>query len=110
VTTNQGFKSIVPKRNIGTAYVYYFLINNLESIENRASGSTFKEISGSVMKQIPALIPDDDSLQEFQSICNLYFDKQRALESQNRHLSLMRDAILPKLMSGEIRVPVEEVQ
>lgn len=109
VTTNQGFKSIVPKRNIGTAYVYYFLINNVDSIENRASGSTFKEISGSAMKQIPALIPDDDSLLEFKSICNLYFDKQKMLESQNRHLCLMRDAILPKLMSGEIQVPIEEV-
>ena len=79
LTTNQGFKSIVPNMKIGTAYVYYYLTNNVELIENRASGSTFKEVSGSVMKQIPALIPDDDSLQEFQSICNVYFDKQRLI-------------------------------
>lgn len=50
VTTNQGFKSIVPKPEIGTAFVYYFLKHNLPIIEGMASGSTFKEVSGSAMK------------------------------------------------------------
>jgi type I restriction enzyme S subunit len=110
VTTNQGFKSVVPKRNIGTPYVFYFLKNNVNLIENRASGSTFKEVSGSVMKQIPAVIPDDNVLKEFENICGLYFEKQRLLEGQNRQLSAIRDTLLPKLMSGEIRVPIEEVE
>ena len=109
VTTNQGFKSIVPKKNIGSAYVYYFLKNNIEYIERRSSGSTFKEVSGSVMKTIPALIPDDKNLNLFQYICNLYFEKQMLIESQNQSLSTIRDTLLPKLMSGEIRIPLEEV-
>lgn len=45
VTTNQGFKSIVPKLEIGTAFVYFFLKRNLSIIEGMASGSTFKEVS-----------------------------------------------------------------
>jgi type I restriction enzyme S subunit len=110
VTTNQGFKSIVPKQNIGTAYVYYYLQNNIEVIKNRASGSTFKEVSGSVMKQIPALIPNDKVLKDFKNTCSLYFEKQMLLETQNQTLSELRDTLLPKLMSGEIRVPVKEVQ
>ena len=109
VTTNEGFKSVVPKSNIGTAYIYYFFKNNIEMIESRASGSTFKEVSGSVMKQIPALIPDDNTLKDFQEICNVYFEEQMLLESQNQTLLTLRDALLPKLMSGEIRVPLEEV-
>ena len=44
VTTNQGFKSIVPKPEIGTAFVYYYLKHNLTIIEGMASGSTFKEV------------------------------------------------------------------
>lgn len=44
VTTNQGFKSVVPKPEIGTAFVYFFLKNNLPTIEGAASGSTFKEV------------------------------------------------------------------
>ena len=49
VCTNQGFKSIIPKQSIGTAFVYYFLKENLKIIEGMASGSTFKEVSGSII-------------------------------------------------------------
>lgn len=109
-TTNQGFKSVVPKSNIGTAYVYCFLKDNIDVIENRASGSTFMEVSGSVMKQIPALIPSDSVLMKFQNICSLYFNQQMLLENQNKSLTTIRDSLLPELMSGEIRVPIVEVQ
>ncbi|ERK29777.1 restriction endonuclease subunit S [Clostridium intestinale] len=110
VTTNQGFKSVVPKINIGTSYIYCFLKNNIEIIENRATGSTFKEVSGSIMKGIPVIIPDDSILIKFQNLCDLYFEKQMVLESENRVLINIRDTLLPKLMSGEIRVPIEEAE
>jgi len=110
VTTNQGFKSVIPKGKIGTAYVYYFLKSNIKLIESRASGSTFKEVSGTVMKQIPAIIPEDNLLEKFKRICEIYFDMQMALEEQNQMLTEIRDTLLPKLMSGEIRVPIEEVR
>ncbi len=109
ITTNQGFKSVVPKNNIGTAYIYYFLKNSLEVIENRATGSTFKEVSGSIMKQIPALTPKDNVLLEFKNTCGKYFEYQAFLEEQNRNLANIRDTLLPKLMSGEIRVAIEAV-
>ena len=104
VCTNQGFKSVVPKTNIGTAYIYYFLIENLEYIENMASGSTFKEISGSIMKGIPAIIPTDDILQRFQDKCTPIFEQQELLEAENVRLAELRDTLLPRLMSGELSV------
>ncbi len=104
VSTNQGFKSIVPFESIGTAYIYYFLKKNLSAIENIASGSTFKEISGSTMKKFPAIIPDTDSLSKFQQFCNPLFEQQKALEHENQRLSAIRDILLPKLMNGEIDV------
>ena len=104
VCTNQGFKSIVPFDNVGTAFVYYFLKENLSAIENVASGSTFKEVSGSTMKNFTAIIPDNDTLAEFQRFCSPLFEQQRALEYENRYLASIRDTLLPKLMSGEIDV------
>ncbi len=104
VTTNQGFKSVVPNGNVGTAFVYYFLKNTLPTIENMASGSTFKEISGSTMRTVPAVIPDDESLQEFSDFCEPLFLQQRTLEAENRSLAALRDSLLPKLMSGELDV------
>lgn len=104
VSTNQGFKSVVPFDNIGTAYIYYFLKENLSAIENVASGSTFKEISGSTMKSVAAIIPDNETLTDFQRFCSPIFEKQKALERENRHLVVLRNTLLPKLMNGEIDV------
>ena len=104
VTTNQGFKSVVPKPEIGTPFVYFFLKNTLPVIEGMASGSTFKEVSGSTMKNVPAVIPDVETLAKFSDFCAPIFAQQRILEEQNQSLATLRDNLLPKLMSGEIDV------
>ncbi|MED9918818.1 MAG: restriction endonuclease subunit S [[Eubacterium] siraeum] len=109
VCTNQGFKSIVPLDNVGTAFVYYFLKENLSAIENVASGSTFKEVSGGTMKSFTAIIPDNDTLAEFQRFCSPLFEQQRALEYENRYLASIRDTLLPKLMNGEIDVSAVKI-
>lgn len=104
ITTNQGFKSIVPNPEIGAAYVYYFLKHNLPIIEGMASGSTFKEVSGSTMKSVPAVIPDAKTLAEFNALCIPVFAQQQLLEEQNRSLIALRDSMLPELMAGKIDV------
>jgi len=102
LTTNQGFKSVVPKPEIGTPFVYFFLKHNLPIIERMASGSTFKEVSGSTMKDIPAVIPDTKTIAKFNDFCTPVFAQQRILEEQSRLLAALRDTLLPKLMLGEI--------
>ncbi len=104
VTTNQGFKSVIPNTNVGSAFMYFFLKQALPTIEGMASGSTFKEISGSGMKSVPAVIPDDETLHKYNEFCQPLFERQAILEAENRRLSGIRDALLPKLMSGEIDV------
>ena len=104
VTTNQGFKSVVPNENIGTAFMYYLLKFLLPTIEGMASGSTFKEISGAGMKTVPVVIPDNMTIEKFNSFCTPIFQQQEVLESENSQLADIRDALLPKLMSGEIDV------
>ena len=104
VTTNQGFKSVIPYSEIGTAFVYFFVKHSLPVIESAASGSTFKEISGSAMKNIPAIIPDRNTLDQFNSFCAPIFAQQKILEEQNHSLAMLRDSLLPKLMSGAIDI------
>ena len=104
VTTNQGFNSVIPYSEIGTAFVYFFLKHSLPVIESAASGSTFKEISGSAMKNIPAIIPDRNTLDQFNSFCAPIFAQQKILEEQNHSLAMLRDSLLPKLMSGAIDI------
>ena len=60
ITTNQGFKSFIPDKKYGKNYIYYTLQNNLKVIEQHASGSTFKEISATVLKDITIIQPNLD--------------------------------------------------
>ena len=109
VTTNQGFKSVVPKPKIGTPFVYFFLKNALPIIEGMASGSTFKEVSGSTMKNVPAVIPDIETLARFNDFCTPIFAQQRILEEQNQSLATLRDNLLPKLMYGEFDISALDI-
>lgn len=102
--TNQGFKSVVPKADIGTAFVYCFLKTNLPTIESMASGSTFKEVSGSTMKSVPAVIPHLQTIARFDDFSAPLLQEQQNLESENRRLAEIRDSLLLRLMSGEIDV------
>lgn len=110
ITTNQGFKSIVPAKKTGfsSMYVFCWLKENTDIIRNRANGSTFKEISGSEMKKISSIIPPKNILVMFNNIQNDLFKKIETTESENRILKNIRDTLLPKLMSGEIRVPLDQ--
>lgn len=101
--TNQGFKSVVPQI-AGTAFIYYYLKNNVSNIESMASGSTFKEASGALIKSLKVIIPPLDVLQEFEEKVSSMFDKQECLEEEIHHLTILRDTLLPKLMSGELSV------
>ena len=104
VTTNQGFKSVVPNENVGTAFMYYLLKWLLPTIERMSSGSTFKEISGAGMKAVPVIIPDNETIENFNAFCVPIFQQQEILEAENFRLSNIRDTLLPKLMSGELDV------
>ena len=104
ICTNQGFKSVIPKI-AGTAFIYCYLKNNIKNIESQATGSTFKEASGSLMKSLKVLKPDDISIyRRFEEVETSLFEKQAALEEENLRLSTMRDTLLPQLMSGKLKI------
>lgn len=104
VATNQGFKSIVPKEEIGTAFVYCFLVRNKQRIADMGAGTTFPEVSGKMMKSVELAIPEQTLCAEFDFFAGPILKQQEALERENRELAALRDALLPKLMSGEIDV------
>ena len=107
VCTNQGFKSIICNNEIiNNNYIYYFLKFNKENIENISSGSTFKEISGTHMKNINIIVPNKKILDKFNKLImsydNLFLLNYQEIDS----LIEIRDSILPKLMSGNIKLNI----
>lgn len=103
VTTNQGFKSVIPTK-AGTCFIYLFLQLYKKYIESLATGSTFKEASGALMKSLKLKIPPQSIFENFESMLNPLFSQQCVLESEIDHLSKLRDTLLPRLMSGELQI------
>ena len=104
ICTNQGFKSLVP-RKAGTCFLYCFLKYITPEIENKSTGSTFKEASGALMKSLQVIMPEQKVFEDFEEMVSPLFAKIESLEKENSRLSLLRDTLLPRLMSGELEVP-----
>lgn len=95
--TNQGFKSIVPYDEIGTAFVYYFLKENRQLLESHSSGTTFMEISGNVLKNIPVSIPPKALTQKFTALCQPIFAHQEQIEAETAQLAELQHTMVSQL-------------
>lgn len=79
--TNQGFKSIIPNEKVDYKFLYYLLKHNKYYIASKGSGSTFKEVSGSVMKGIELSIPKD--INDQRRVSKMLFDIDKKIELNN---------------------------
>lgn len=104
VTTNQGFKSFVPSKGYDTSFVYYAIKRSLPAIIQYASGSTFVEISGSVLKSVRAVLPKKSVTRAFCVLVDAAIQRQRQAELENVELNQYRDWLLPLLMNGQVKV------
>jgi len=104
VTTNQGFKSIVPGDGFSSDYIFFTLQHFMNLIKANASGSTFKEISGGTLKAVRIHLPPADLVTEFTKAFSSFSNQQSLLEQQNQDLTQLRDWLLPMLMNGQVTV------
>ena len=94
-----------PKSALVRHYVGRNLLNRQLEIENMAIGSTGQtELPKDRVKSLPIILPDDNTLTRFNAIiepiaCLLY----RNVE-ESRHITTLRDSLLPRLMSGELKI------
>lgn len=94
VCTNQGFKSVVPNENTDPVFLYYLLKYNKDKIESMGSGTTFKEVSGNIMKNIIVSIPIDKKIQEkIASVLSSIDDKIEENEKINNNLEQQMEAL-----------------
>lgn len=92
--TNQGFKSIIPNTKvIDSDFLYYLLIYNKNRIEAMGSGTTFKEVSGNVMRNVIVLIPNLQSQKSIASILSFLDDKIELNRRINENLEQQAQAL-----------------
>lgn len=89
-----------------TSKFYEYVCQVLQRIDYHSMnrGSTQPLITQGDMNKVPVLIPDNDSLEEFEELSGTLMAQYEANALENTKLAMLRDALLPKLMSGEIDV------
>ncbi len=110
VSVNQGIIAMICEGSVSNYYVYFWVKENLPVIKSKAGGTTFAEISKRNFRSLPMLIPSVASLEKFGSITGSIFTMVVENARSSRTLATLRDTLLPKLISGELRVPdVEKI-
>ncbi len=104
VSINQGFIAMLPREEVSNLFILYWAACAHEEIVSRANGSTFLEISKANFRQILVIRPTKSVMELFESnVRPLYLQIVRN-ERETMILATLRSSLLPKLLSGEIRV------
>ena len=86
-------------------YMLFWCQKNMDVIKGRANGSTFLEISKKAFRPIPALIPPPKLISAFIDTAEVLFARLVENEKQSQTLATLRDTLLPRLISGQLRLP-----
>ncbi len=108
VAINQGYIAMLPGGSFPPFYLLFWCQQNMEVIKNHANGSTFMEISKKAFRPLPAIIPDESVISAFTNLAEPLFARLVANEQQAQTLAQLRDTLLPKLISGQVRLPEAE--
>lgn len=104
VAVNQGYIAILKHDLYSNEFMYLWCKANMELIKNSGNGSVFQEISKASFRELPFVCPPESLLKRFNGYCINWFSKIKLNAKQIQTLENLRDTLLPKLMSGEVRV------
>ena len=92
----------------GITYPYIYLLTNsndfLSSLRSRANSGVQVNLSSAEIKSSEIVIATEEINKKFSRIVMPMFEQIIRKQLQNQHLSILRDTLLPKLMSGELDV------
>lgn len=110
ICTNQGFKSIICNKDIvDNLYMYYWIKNNTELLQSLGTGTTFAEISGSVVKSIAISLPPLPEQICIASILSSLDDKIDLLHRENKTLEAMAETLFRQWFIEEAKEDWKEV-
>ncbi|MPN37929.1 hypothetical protein SDC9_185450 [bioreactor metagenome] len=102
--TNQGFITCIPNKKLPLTFLFYWLKLNKEFFISLSTGATFAELTKSAFKRVDIIIPDTEVVKKYDEIVKPIFNQLQNLQQQSQTLKQTRDLLLPRLISGKLRV------
>jgi type I restriction enzyme, S subunit len=106
-TTNQAVCAMVPLAEF-RFFNYFVMRGAISDLERKAVGSAQQNISKKIVEETKALVPTTDQLKEFNRVVQPMFEVWIHNMQQNVALAHLRDTLLPRLLSGKLRIPDAE--
>ncbi|KAA0255515.1 MAG: restriction endonuclease subunit S [Acidobacteria bacterium] len=104
--TNQGFITCIPNPRVTCPHLYLWLDASAAELEQLGTGATFKEITKRAFREFPILIAPEQIERAFHAKVWPLFQFIENLVAKNHNLRSTRDLLLPKLISGEVEIPL----
>ena len=101
---NQGFIAMVCDGPLPPIYVLNWALISMDVIKAHASGTTFPEISKKNFRPLPVVLPTGDVIAAYQQTSDPILELLAACVKENMQLTQVRDYLLPKLLSGTVRM------
>jgi type I restriction enzyme S subunit len=101
---NQRLCVFKPKAHYSTAFVRNAIIQPLADVEATETATTVIHLGKADIDQFRVVLPTPDVAGYFNTVCQRWYDRIVTSKQQSRTLAALRDALLPKLIRGEIRV------
>ena len=103
-TFNQAAVGLTPKEEVGSNYIFLLLKNERYNFNNLAIGAAQQNLSVKFVKTYTTIIPSKKVISDFNVIINPIFNRIMLLCKENSSLTNLRDTLLPKLMSGKLKI------
>jgi type I restriction enzyme S subunit len=101
---SQSNYGVLPKFKDCFCFTYLLVAHSVSALQSAAYGSVFDTITTSTFKEHSLHLPKEKIIQRFESEVKPFFDKMMLNKLQIQTLTQLRNTLLPKLMSGEVRV------
>lgn len=103
MTTNEAIAHFKTDKKEINEYLYCYLkCFNYQTMGSTSSIAT--AVNSKIIKGMPFIVPTDEEITEFHSLVAPMFAKIKANQTEISNLTVLRDTLLPKLMSGELDV------
>jgi len=103
---NQSVVGILENNIFKGEYIYFWMKNIINRLIAWQTGGAQQHVNKDNINKVNILIPNEKILQKYYAQVRPIFNKISSNCFENKNLQRLRDLILPKLMSGEIRVPI----
>ncbi len=105
MTSNEAIANFVLKKGFNVPIEYLFMFLRRVDLGNLGSTSSIgTAINSKMVRRIEVLVPDKDTVERFEITCGHIFSQMKSIVEENHKLTLARDSLLPKLMSGKLLI------